>query len=467
MHKRKNLVFIMTDHQRADSIHMVQDKKEVTPNLNQLALEATHFESAYTTCPICVPARTALATGLFPTETGVVYNDWSGDTANPNKTIHQYLYENGYDLAHIGVDHIKANPSFTQLKEKEQINFKKWVDKNTYRNYCKEKGISPQNYNQELFRKPVSEFTEKENINKNYTSAHTGLWEGNADDFMDAYYCREAISFINEKREKPFALFLYLWAPHPPLVVPEPFASMFDPEKIDLPQNVGTIPTSEPPQRRNGIAAQLGVGHSNSEWRKTWAAHLGLVHLADRGIGQVLNAITENQLDEKTATFFTADHGDHLGQRNMYQKMEMYEPALRIPLIVKLPEGKKQRCSTPVSHLDIMPTILDTCQCEYKDSYSGKSLVEMVMSGADLNRNEVFSQYSGASYQGDIRRAIITNQYKYIYDPRDRAELYDLNNDPLEMQNLIDDEAYQSIINKLHLRLKQWCLEHRDFISFN
>ena len=95
---RPNILFIMTDHQRADSLGMVQAGVEVTPNLNKLAGAGTLFERAYNTCPLCVPARTALATGKYPTKNGVVFNDWRGVRAGDHIPIHQVLYEAGYEI---------------------------------------------------------------------------------------------------------------------------------------------------------------------------------------------------------------------------------------------------------------------------------------------------------------------------------------------------------------------------------
>ena len=109
----------------------------VCPTLNQLAEEGIYFSRTYTTCPLCVPARTALATGKSPTRNGVVFNDWQGERAEDHLTIHQILYESVYDVAHIGVDHIQVMPSL-----KERINFAKWIDKFDHPRYLKHIGLT-------------------------------------------------------------------------------------------------------------------------------------------------------------------------------------------------------------------------------------------------------------------------------------------------------------------------------------
>ena len=102
---KKNIVFITTDRQRADTVGMIQKRKEVTPNLNGLALEGFDFKGAYTTCPLCVPARASLATGRFPTRNKVVINDLKNipEITKECKTIHEYLFEEGYAVTHFGM----------------------------------------------------------------------------------------------------------------------------------------------------------------------------------------------------------------------------------------------------------------------------------------------------------------------------------------------------------------------------
>lgn len=462
MKERLNLLFIMTDHQRADSIGMVQAGVEVTPNLNRLAAEGTVFTRAYTTSPLCVPARTALATGKYPTKNGVVFNDWRGIRAGDHKPIHQFLAESGYDVAHIGVHHIRVKPTIQR-----RVPFVKWLDNSDYNRYLVEKGIDvtpPEGT--DAFKREVIENQNGKPVRVKYSNTRCALWGHPAEHFKDIYFCREAIEFLKGRRENPFALFLYLWAPHPPLIVPEPYASTFDPEKLDLPPNVGLISDGEPSNRRRGIAAQLAEGISEWEWRRVWAAHLGLVRLADAGIGEVLKALEETGQKGGTVILFTVDHGDHLGQHRMYQKMEMYEPAVRVPLILRAPGCPHRSFDRPVSHLDVMPTLLDLLDIEAPDDLDGDSLSESVISGTPPPDKPVFCQYSGNPTIGDIRRAVITRRYKYIYDPDDIPELYDLVDDPLEMHNLAGDIKYLEVVQRLHEIGRSWAEDHGDWVEF-
>jgi arylsulfatase A-like enzyme len=487
-----NILFIMTDHQRADSIGMVQsggsdakrpsdaalqgsrpetpqgrgkhpqDAKriEVTPNLNRLAAEGTFFSRAYNTCPLCVPARTALATGKYPTRNGVVFNDWKGERAGDHKPIHQYLYEAGYQVGHIEVHHIRGRPPF-----EKRLKFSKWVTGAHHARFLAQEGIQPMD--RTPYKSPVREYREGKWVETAYSNPLTGVWPHPAEYFLDMYFCAEATRFIKELRETPFALFVYLWAPHPPLIIPEPFASKFDPASLQLPPNVGEIPQGEPPKRRKGIAAQMAENISISQWRKAWAAHLGLVNMADAGIGQILEALKRSGKAESTLVIFTVDHGDLLGQHQMYQKMEMYEQAIRVPLIFRGPGIKKETFDTPVSHLDIMPTLLEMVGISYPDDLDGISLRKCLAEGTPPPERPIFSQYSGNPAVGDIRRAVITRKFKFVYDPQDLLELFDLEADPLEMHNLAGHPENTPLMRRLFCQCKKWAETHNDWVQFS
>lgn len=456
--KHRNLLFVMTDHQRADSIGMAQSGVEVTPNLSKLAAAGTVFTRAYSACPLCVPARTALATGTYPTRNGVVINDWDGATAQDHKPLHQFLYEAGYEIGHIGVHHVRVRPSI-----EERVPFSKWVGVEEYKAYLGQQGLDESREDVMSFQKPVVENQGGELVDTRYSNAKTAVWSYDAEHFQDLYWCHEAADFLKQDRDKPFALFLYLWAPHPPLRVPEPYASKFDPAKIDLPENVGRPAQGEPANRRKGVAGQLGEGLTEKEWRKAWAAHLGLTNLADAGIGQVFEALNDSEQADNTIILFTVDHGDHMGQHCMYQKMEMYEQALRIPLIVRGPGILTRSIDTPVSHLDVMPTILDLLGMEPLKNLDGDSLAAALKTNSPVRDKPVFAQYTGNTKTGDIRRCVVTKRFKYVFDPVDAPELYDLEEDPLEMKNIAAGAEYAGVVKELHSKCESWGRERNDW----
>jgi arylsulfatase A-like enzyme len=464
MPERNNLLFIMTDHQRADSLGMFQAGVEATPALNAMAKNGVVFERCYNTSPLCVPARTALATGLYPTFNGETFNDWESKRAGDFKPLHQMLAESGYTVGHVGIHHVKLKP-----KLEDRVAFEKFITAEDYARYREEAGLGPEYpEGRAPYLREITENQDGQEVRQRYSNTAVARFEEPLAQFKDAYYAREAEAFMRAEHQQPWALFVCLFSPHPPLRVPEPYHSMFDPAKLDLPANVGLPAKNEPPNRRRGMPAQMAEGISMEEWRRVWAAHLGLVRLADDVLGQLLATLDATGQAEQTLTVFASDHGDHLGQHCMYQKMEMYEAAVRVPLVFSGAGVTRSRSATPVSHLDIVPTLLDvlgTGTCTGTD-LDGISLRTSLADGAEPPEHTVFSQYSGNYTLGDIRRAAITRRWKYVFDPQDAPELYDLESDPLEICNVAADPANAKVMAELHRELAEYHSARGDWVKY-
>lgn len=454
-----NLLFLMTDHQRADSLGMTQAGVEVTPNLNRFTQESAAFTRAYNACPLCAPARTALATGKYPTNTGITVNDWAGENAGDNKPMHQFLAEAGFEVAHVGVHHVRVAPTL-----EERVPFARWYTDAEFRQDLMKEDISLRDRDISRFQQEVIENQLGEMVAASYSNTTVDVWPYGLDTFKDRCFAREAVDYLRRPPNQPFALFVCLWAPHPPLELPEPYASMFDPDRLDLPSNVGVTANGEPPNRRQGMPAQLAEGLSEQQWRDVWAAHLGLTRLADDCIGDILSALDGSGQAEDTLVVFTSDHGDHLGQHRMYQKMEMYEQALHVPLAVGGPGVTPHTSDEVVSHLDLLPSLLEYFQIETPGDLDGQSILQSIQTDRPGPDRPVFSQYSGNKVLGNIRRAVVTRQHKYIFDPADVAELYDLQADPLEMHNLAADPEHASTVSELHALCESWGRAHNDWV---
>lgn len=464
MNTRPNILLVMTDHQRADSIGMIQCGREVTPCLNRLIRESVLFTRAYNTCPLCVPARTAIATGIYPTENGVVYNDWNGHTAGSFEPFHKTLQRSGYYVGHCGVDHIRVKPL---LKDQGLDCF---INQDNYNAWANSQGLVTERKKEELTL--VKEEIDGKYQPKSYSNHKTSRYLSPLNTFKDFYFLDQALHFLRERpAQSPFALFTYLWAPHPPLRVPEPYASMYDPEKITLPDNIGIPSYGEPPLRRKGMPAQMAEHVTADEWKKTWAAHLGLTTMADEIFGTLLDELKRQGVYDNTCILFTSDHGDHLGQHRMYQKMEMYEEAIRVPLVLKMPKpadglSYAGSVSDVVSHLDIRPTLLELAGID-PGICDGRSLLTTACNReADPDRI-VFSQYSGNPGYGTIRRAAVTKRYKYVYDGAHCHELYDLKKDPHEMNNLANDASYRDVLTGLHTACRAYHESRHDYFDWD
>lgn len=465
-----NLLFITADHHRFDTLGMVQCKREVTPNLNKLKEESINFKRSYTTCPLCVPARTSLATGMFPTNHGVVVNTFpllpkdskksKGNKVNEGATLpalHDILFKNNYNISHFGMQHISLSPLL-----EERVQFKKYLNDDHYIQ-------SIENEKFQLFSKKqktvVHENNGKNFVQESYSNTEVIEFDSDINNFRDNFQVNALIDFLEkDKFEYPSAVFLNIWAPHPPLTVPKEYLEKFPLNEITLPQNINEISHLEPENRRMGIAAQLAKDKDLNHWKKVWQAHLALTNLADELIGRVLNKLKSIGKYDETLIVFTSDHGDHLGQHSMYQKMEMYEQAVRVPLLIKTNDklNRNKNINFPVSHIDIVPTVLPLLNITTNLTFDGENLLEILDTVLD---REVFSQYSGNQNGiGDIRRMIVNSRFKYTIDQTYSDELYDLENDPLEMYNIASKN--KDVCFHLKKSLENWFTSKNDFFKY-
>ena len=187
--------------------------------------------------------------------------------------------------------------------------------------------------------------------------------------------------------------------------------------------------------------------------------------MADEIFGRVIKELESMGKLDNTCIIFTSDHGDHLGQHSMYQKMEMYEEAVRVPLIVKMPGRKPGRSDGVVTHLDIKPTICEAAGIE-NGGGDGVSLLPVIEGAGPDRQRIVYSQYSGNPGYGTVRRAAISERYKYVFDSSYEKELYDLEADPHEMKNVAGDEAYQEILMNMHQACRRFHEEHGDYFKW-
>jgi arylsulfatase A-like enzyme len=454
----RHLLFITTDHQRADSLDMVQCGREVTPFLNGLAGGSVRFGRAYTACPLCRPARTALATGRRPSATGVTTNFGFPRPARV-PALHDLLSEAGYTLMHAGKQHISLEPDL-----RERVDFAAFLGPQDHRDACQAQGIDFPDYcRRPGFKAPVTEPIGGQPSPRVYSSVGTEAWPFAQALFLDIFWrdrLVRALRALPASPDRPLAVFLNLWCPHPPLFCPEPWFSRFDPERIELPAHIGVPAEGEPADRRSGPAAQLAQGVDEAQWRRVWSAHLGLVSMADELAGSVVRLFRERGWWDDTLTVFTTDHGDHLGEHAMYQKMECYESAVRIPLLVHGAGIPAARVTTPVSHLDVLPTLTRLLGLRHPDpgALEGEDLL-----GLGTEDREVAIEYNGNWGPGLLRRCILNRREKLILDGSGETEYFDLEDDPRERVNRSRDPRCAAAVERLTARLLERCPEARSF----
>lgn len=475
MSRRPHVIVLMTDQHRFDTLGAYGDRQCHTPNLDALAGESVIFDRQYTSCPLCVPMRTSLATGMWPSRTGVIVNHWIPEEAKHGtlrpqyKTLYERFAEEGYRVAQIGVQHVNCEPP---LPQRVPSGFFRGTD--GYKQYLAEHGLTPPS--DKPFRSPCPDFVNGQMIVAEYTTPKTGVWPYAPEHYYDQWIAAQTVDLIDKADpDQPLLLFANCWSPHCPLTVPEPYASMYDPAKIELPANVGQWYPGQSAMQLVNLPGFMGATVDEEGWRKAWATYLGMVTLVDKSIGQIIAALKRRGFWDDALVFFTPDHGEMLGSHRLWQKMCMYEEAIRTPTFIKPPRMDRSRAGARVSgltsHVDFMNTMFDYTGIGIDPASDGLSLRPLIEGTAEKIRDEVFSEFSGNAGRGSFSRAIITERYKFIYCrtqtyTQAEYELYDRQTDPLETRNLAADPAHRAIRDDLARRLGKWMASTGDALPF-
>lgn len=459
---KPNVILLVADQLRYDMLG-----RGLTPNIDELIQNSVRMERAYCASPLCVPARGALFTGMYPNSSGSLINPWCKKDAiygNVHKgidTLYEMMERNGWDCLHSGKQHL-----FTEGEklENRKNNATRWLStEKTYRSFLKEKGIAEPGG--EGFRSVIPEMEQgKYTHYKKYSNANTGCYKPGLEYYFDGYFTNKAIEGLRSRNvDKPLFFSGMFLAPHPPLEIPEPFFSRVEENDVSMPENVGIWYEYQSPLQLYNLTGIVGTKCTMSEWHETWRVYMGLVALLDACVGRIIDELKSQNLYENSLIIFTTDHGEMLGSHQLFQKMCMYEESVRAPVYIRFPndEFANTRIVDPVSHIDVFPTICEYLGVELKNRTDGVSLLAEIKN-RNVNKRPVYIQYDGNGARGNFQRCVIFGQYKLIVDIfKDEIyyELYDIENDVQEKVNLLfaDDppiELAQSLVKMLeeHMR---------------
>lgn len=466
---KENLIVIMADQLRWDVLG-----KGYTPNIDSLMDESTVFDNAYCASPLCVPSRGAFFTGLCPNTNGSLINPWEkkdaqhGDVKKEYENLYQMMEQDWYSI-HSGKQHLFTEGGKLENTDGNVV----WAStEHTYKQMLKSENVR-QPGTLPKFKTLVPEMVGGKNTKiAKYSNAETGCYPYDEKYFFDKYFTTCALDAI-EKRDKTKPLFLsamYL-APHPPLEIPEPWYSRVK-DDFELPENVGKFYEYQSPLQMYNLTGIVGSHYTLDQWKEAWRVYLGLVSMLDDCVGQIIALLKEEGIYDNSMIIFTSDHGDMLGSHKLFQKMCMYQESAKIPLSIKMPKRagfKAQHIDEYVSHLDVMPTISEYFEVEGKNAYEGTSLIKMMRDGNDDSHSEyVFIQYDGNGARSNFQRCILYKRHKLIVDLfKDEMflELYNLDSDPIESNNLAFDESSSELIEKMYRVLDKHMKDTHDLIS--
>lgn len=447
MDNKSNILILVADQLRYDCVGEAHKSPAVTPNIDELAQNGVFFENAYTSIPTCCPARQSFYACKRSESFGSYWND-DITYPNPGLPVSEYSFVRdfqsaGYETVHVGRGELNLEHDVTEYGYNTQIDTWKDYNKNT----------------EPSKRKPES-------------CGYLGWVDGDDEDTTPTGYTAvkaiDEIKTLCENKEKPFFMTVCFSSPHPPYRPQKRFADMYEnvPKWGSFDENFTNKPYIQFQQLRNwGIESRTW-----EEWEPVVRKYYGQVSEIDCGMGRIIDALKESGEYDNTTIVITSDHGDMCGAHRMFDKhYVLYEDVTHVPLIIKAAKslendaGFKGRTKEYTVHnLDLGPTLMDLCKITPSCSATHGKSMKTVLNGGKSERNEAVSSFNGAQFGLYTSRSIKTDSWKYIWNPTDIDELYNLDSDPDELVNLIGDESCEQKITELRGRLLNILLEEGD-----
>jgi len=391
---RPNVLFVIADDLRPDTIAACDNDVIHTPNLDRIARDGC-FLRPYTTEPICVPARAEVLTGGNCFENGCRTFD---DRYDPDLvTLPEGLADEGYRTFFSGKWHQDPHPEEAGFDEAHRIVYKD---------------------------------------NKNEIGHHTLRFEEEdkeIEGYGDGLITDPAVEFVRDPPEDPWFAYVGYTTPHIPHAPPEEYARMYDPEEIPLPPNFMPEHSFD-----NGNMVLLDhfmeeYPHTPEMIRQRLADYYAMVTCQDHHVGRLLDALEATGQRDETIVVFTADHGLAVGSHGLLGKCNLYEHSARVPLLIDAPDIREgHRSDALCGHYDFYPTLFDLLGLDVSDTVGGQSYAP-VLRGETLSAREWI-----CTTHEDVQRAVTDGRWKLIDYPQiDRTQLFDLATDPHEARNLL------------------------------
>lgn len=468
MDRQPNIVLIMTDQQRADTIGALGAPWMHTPNLDRLAREGAAFTNCFVTSPVCVGSRASLFTGLYPHGASVFSNfqPWEPSWV-------RWLADAGYHCASIGKMHInpydslggfhqrfvvenKDRPLF--LEERDRAYYDEWDKALHARKLVKPSRYTRHAADPEGYKQALGAF----------------VWDLDEDMHPDMFIGDHALWWL-EERKSPDPLFLQIGfpGPHPPY---DPVSRHLDRyADADLPvpsvgeSELALQPRSQAELRRNMIRNN----YDSVAWqdnpsreallrlRRHYAANVSMI---DEKVGQILGVLERKGMLEDTVVIFTSDHADALGDHGHIQKWTMYDCVERVPLVFWSPGRIAPRAPDDalVQLMDVAPTVLEAAGVNIPSNWEARSLLPRLLGQEKVGRDVVYSELArdhiqtGAEYIV-MRRDRDWKLVYYLNEPD--GELFDLKADPGEIRNLWTSAAHREHRDRLVGELLHWSMQ--------
>ncbi|MEI6384934.1 MAG: sulfatase-like hydrolase/transferase [Betaproteobacteria bacterium] len=502
MSQVKNVLFIMADQLRRDHLSCYGHPHLKTPTIDALAKRGVRFTQAHTSSPVCGPARMSLYTGRTAFSHGA---SWNFVPLHIGEfTLGDYLRPNGIRVALAGKTHMRPD-----LDGMQQLGISAGSDLGVLASECgfepweRDDGEHPnQKFNPDLaYNKwllghgyespnPWNDFANsgrgpKGELMSGWALRHS-IYPARIDKAHSetAYMTKRAIDFIDDAGDKPWVLHLSYIKPHWPYIAPDPYHNMFkDVAHAPANKHVKEKETAHPVYQAF-MNMEVGQTFSRDDVRQTvLPAYMGLIKEIDDQLARVMDHLKQNKLWDNTLIVFTSDHGDYMGDHWLGEKELFHEPSVSVPLIIVDPDTRADATRGQVDErlvegIDILPTILEALNVKVPEQrIEGQSLLSKMRDRSDQQpwREAALSEIDYSYYQARIdlgiepsqARAYMlkTNDWKYVYFKGFRPQLFDLKNDPLELEDLGESKNTQSIRSEFQGELLERLTERRNRVT--
>lgn len=404
--RKPNIVFVLADQWRAQATGYSGDPnlQGKTPNLDGIAESGVNFRNAVSVCPVCTPYRASLLTGQYPTTTGMFFNDIH--LPQESLTMAEIFKKSGYLTAYIGKWHLDGmgRTAFTPPSRRQGFDYWKGLEcSHDYNNLPYYQGSDTSMY----------------------------FWEG----YGPYAETKDAITYIRNRAidKDPFLLFISYGTPHfPHDSAPEEFQEKLRQDGIILNKNV--------PENMEDRARKESVGYY---------AHIMAL---DRCIGDLQKTLEETGLAENTIFVFTSDHGEMMGAQSVRPKLKQvaYSESVRIPFLLKYPAldmDQKIKVNIPINTPDILPTLLDLANITVPESIEGESMLDAISFPSNFaDKAALVMNISPFDIkENDEYRGIYTKKYAYIENLEGPWMIYDNEEDPYQVNNLVNNPEYEDL----------------------
>ncbi len=480
VNSKMNVLILFSDQHNKKTMGYENHPDVITPNLDKLAAQSLVFDRAYCPTGVCSPSRSSFMTGLYPRTLGLLSNEGHTSVMEDAVSMASIFKNNGYKTFAFGKRHTSS--SIDDGWDVQQSHLCSETPGGSYTEWVEKQG-----YGKEFAQDWAAEFGKGSRCSsfkdEQFSTADLGTRISSLpeDMTMEAFTTLLTKEMIAEQAlsDKPFFCWATFYRPHQPYTPLKKYMDLYDvSEWGEGTKNGGAIkkpfsfyePTENLPpllqEQRNGGNKVWNMDKAFEDeqlWRDFIGAYYALITEIDYCVGEILKSLEEAGIENETIVIYTSDHGDFVGNHGMVEKAaaghNIYEDILNVPLIIKIPgktDGVK-RTAELVSLTDILPTLIELLDLripELKYRIQGQSLADLILDNKSINRKYIVSEsWSQAT--------VITKDFKLgmMLDPTVVHEnwdyrnfgdmLFNLNNDPLELKNIINEENYQPVINDL------------------